>query len=73
MVICPVNEQYSNRLSHQKEYREDELSDEDEYLCKSSMNMVASTTFITNCEKCDHGDCPVHGPLLILDPSSGHD
>ena len=28
------------------------------------------------CEDCDefyHGDCPIHGPLLTLDPSSGHD
>ena len=26
-----------------------------------------------NCEEIHHGDCPVHGPLLTLDPSSGHD
>ena len=26
-----------------------------------------------NCEEFHHGDCPVHGPLLTLDPSSGHD
>ena len=26
-----------------------------------------------NCEEFHHGDCPVHGPLLTLDLSSGHD
>ena len=26
-----------------------------------------------DCEEFHHGDCPVHGPLLTLDPSSGHD
>ena len=26
-----------------------------------------------NCEEIHLGDCPVHGPLLSLDPSSGHD
>ena len=26
-----------------------------------------------NCEEIHHGDCPVHGPLLTLDLSSGHD
>ena len=28
------------------------------------------------CEDCNefhHGDCPVHGPLLTLGPSDGHD
>ena len=46
MPQCPVSERYPKRLSHQKEYREDELSDEDEYLCKFSISMVSSTTFI---------------------------
>ena len=26
-----------------------------------------------DCAEIHHGDCPVHGPLLTLDPSSGHD
>ena len=26
-----------------------------------------------DCEEIHHGDCPVHGPLLTLDPSSSHD
>ena len=26
-----------------------------------------------NCEEIHHGDCPVYGPLLTLDPSTGHD
>ena len=26
-----------------------------------------------DCEEIHHGDCPVHGPLLTLDSSSGHD
>ena len=26
-----------------------------------------------NCEEFHHGDCPVHGLLLTLDSSSGHD
>ena len=26
-----------------------------------------------NCEEIHLGNCPVHGPLLTLDPSSGHD
>ena len=26
-----------------------------------------------NCEDFHYGDCPVHGPLLTLDPSSGRD
>ena len=63
------------RLSRQKEYREDELSDEDEYLCKLRMNWLLLQLLLLVCEDCEefhHGDCPVHGPLLTLDPSSGH-
>ena len=45
---CPVSEWYPHRLSYLKEYREDELSDEDEYLCKFSMNIVTSPTFVTS-------------------------
>ena len=26
-----------------------------------------------DCEELHHGDCPIHGPLLSLDTSSGHD
>ena len=44
------------------------------------MNWVLLSTHLTlvpsdcdDCEELHHGDCPVHGPLLALDTSSGHD
>ena len=43
-----------------------------------SFNMVTSILQLSllvckDCEDIHHGDCPIHGPLLTLDPSSGHD
>ena len=40
------------------------------------MNMVSLQLSLLDCEVCKefhHGVCPVHGPLLTLDPSSGLD
>ena len=69
---------------HQSEkYKDDELSDEDEYLCEYISMYIGSLKeciiivqlLFSDCEDCEeihHGDCPVHGPLQILD-SSGFD
>ena len=63
MHQCQVNEQYHKRLTHRNEYREDELSNENEHLCKFSINMVSLQLSLLVCEVCKefhHGDCPVH-------------
>ena len=69
MPQCPVSERYPKRLIHQTQYREDELSDEDEYLCKFSISIQLQFVLLVcdNCEEFHHGDCSVHGPLLNLD------
>ena len=39
---------YPKKLSQQKEYEGNELSDEDEYLCKFCINNVTFITFVTS-------------------------
>lgn len=77
MVTADVQQRYPKRLKEKKKkYTEEELSDEDEYLCKYTTHIRRHYFYCLVCEDCEqihHGDCPVHGPLLTLDYSSGHD
>ena len=35
--------------------------------------LYVSTVVCEDCEELHHGDCPIHGPLGTLDPTSGLD
>ena len=55
------------------------MSDEDEYLCKFNiLSAIQSHQWlcVIVCDDCNtlhHGDCPIHGPLKLLDASEGLD
>ena len=45
-------------------------------MCAPGANYSYSSILSTVCEDCSElhkGDCPVRGPMLMLDPASGHD
>eukprot|EP00731_Ephydatia_muelleri_P025691 Em0017g774a len=55
-LLQTIKDRYPRRCVR-KGYKEEELSDEDEYL------------FCEDCNEVHHGDCPIHGPLVPFDES----